>query len=57
VNTRAKIGKVPSDLTLIGWTFILLDRVSHTVVPGERVIPAAVARIQIFAAGARMVGT
>lgn len=56
VLSRTKLGNVPSHFTLIGRTFILLNGVSHMLVPGERVIPAAVARIlgpKIFAAGAR----
>jgi len=53
--TRTKLGAVPSHFALIGRTFILLNGVSHMLVPGERVIPGAVARIlgpKIFAARA-----
>jgi ubiquinone biosynthesis protein len=56
VLSRTKLGNVPSHFALIGRTFILLNGVSHMLVPGERVIPGAVARIlgpKIFAAGAR----
>lgn len=54
--TRVNLGNVPSHFALIGRTFILLNGVSHMLAPGERVIPAEVARIlgpRIFTAGAR----
>jgi predicted unusual protein kinase regulating ubiquinone biosynthesis (AarF/ABC1/UbiB family) len=41
----SSLRKVPPHFTLIGRAFILLNGLSHRLVPGERVIPGAVATI------------
>jgi ubiquinone biosynthesis protein len=45
VLAATSLRKVPSHFALIVRAFILLNGVSHMLVPGERVIPSAVARI------------
>jgi ubiquinone biosynthesis protein len=47
VMAATSMKKVPSHFALIGRTFILLNGVSHLLVPGERVIPGAIARILV----------
>jgi ubiquinone biosynthesis protein len=45
VLAATSLTKVPSHFALIGRAFILLNGLSHRLVPGERVIPRTLARI------------